>query len=89
MTRPSQGIEPPPDPVRFTHTIFSLLGETYPGPLRSAGDVLVPVEDDLRAERRMPRHLDRQMPHAGSMMWKEKWLTNAVFFSRVADDTRG
>ena len=30
-----------------------------------AGHVLVAVEDDLRAERRMPRHLDRHMPPLG------------------------
>src|SRR4051812_28205733 len=31
----------------------------------SAGDVLVPVQDDLCSERRMPRHLDRDVPPLG------------------------
>ena len=37
------------------------LAECYPRLLGLPGDVLVAVEDDLRAERRMPRHLDRHM----------------------------
>jgi hypothetical protein len=37
------------------------LGECYPRRGGLPGHVLVAVEDDLRAERRMPRHLDRHM----------------------------
>jgi hypothetical protein len=37
------------------------LAEYYPRRLRLTGHELVAVEDDLRAERRMPRHLDRHM----------------------------
>src|SRR6185312_6288147 len=37
------------------------LGECYPRRGRLPGHELVAVEDDLRAERRMPRHLDRHM----------------------------
>ena len=40
------------------------LGECYPRRLGLAGHVLVAIEDDLRAERRVPRHLDRDVsPH--------------------------
>jgi hypothetical protein len=39
----------------------ALLREAYAGRLRGAGDVLVAVEDHLRAERRVPAHLDRQV----------------------------
>jgi hypothetical protein len=46
------------------------LAECYPRRLRLTGHVFVAVEYDLRAERRMPRHLDRD-PHSGSMMWNE------------------
>ena len=44
------------------------LGECYPRRCGLPGHELVAVEDDLRAERRMPRHLDRHMPPLGSMM---------------------
>src|SRR6185437_5912264 len=37
------------------------LAECYPRRAGLAGHVLMAVEDDLRAERRMPRHLDRHM----------------------------
>ena len=39
-----------------------LLRETDPGRVRLARDVLMAVEDHLRAERRVPGHLDRQVP---------------------------
>src|SRR4029078_4537658 len=40
------------------------LGECYPRRAGLPGHELVAVADDLRAERRMPRHLDRHMtPH--------------------------
>src|ERR1700757_2232351 len=38
------------------------LAECYPRSLGLMGHVLVAVKDDLRPERRMPRHLDRDMP---------------------------
>ena len=41
------------------------LAECYPRRCGLPGHVLVAVEDDLRAERRMPRHLDRDMPPLG------------------------
>ncbi len=40
----------------------ALLDESDPARLCLCGDVLVAVEDDLRPERRMSGHLDRQMP---------------------------
>jgi hypothetical protein len=43
----------------------ALLGESEPLGLGRGGDVLVAVEDDLRSERRMPGHLDRQMSPVG------------------------
>jgi len=39
----------------------ALLAEAYPGGVRGDRDVLVPVEDDLGAERRVPGHLDGQV----------------------------
>src|SRR4029077_17098269 len=38
------------------------LAECYPRRLGLRSHELVAVEDDLRAERRMPRHLDRHVP---------------------------
>jgi hypothetical protein len=49
----------------------SLLREADAGRLCLAGDVLMPVEDHLGAERRMAAHLDREVPQVGSMMWNE------------------
>ena len=39
----------------------AFLSEPDPGRAAPGGNVLVPVEDDLRAERRVPGHLDRHM----------------------------
>jgi hypothetical protein len=39
----------------------AVLAERYPRPTCLAGHVFVPVEEDLRAERRMPGHLDRHV----------------------------
>src|SRR3954452_9777399 len=39
----------------------ALLGKAQAGRLPGAGEVFVTVEDHLRAERRMPTHLDRHM----------------------------
>jgi hypothetical protein len=59
-----QGICDPSQADRVGHRgeAVALFGKPYAGRLRLAGDVLVPVKHDLGAERRMPRHLDRQMP---------------------------
>ena len=51
--------------IRDTSKTVPLLDEPDPVALRSDRDILVAVEDDLRAERRMPGHLDRQVPPPG------------------------
>ena len=48
--------------IRGTSKTVALLGEADPLGLRGHRDVLVAVEDHLSAERRMPGHLDRQVP---------------------------
>ena len=56
--------------IRDPSKTVALLDEPDPFRTRLAGGVLVPVEDDLGAKRRVPGHLDRQVPQARSMMWK-------------------
>jgi len=45
----------------FVSTV-ALLGEADPSACAATCDVLVAVEDHLRAEGRVPGHLDRQVP---------------------------
>src|SRR5204863_8918372 len=61
---PRQGVCDPGQALRIRDAskAVALLGETDPGRLRLAGDILVPVEDDLRGERRVPGHLDGPVP---------------------------
>ena len=56
--------------IRYLSKTVALLGEADPRRPGLCRDVLVAVEDDLRGERRVPGHLDRHVPQAGSMMWK-------------------
>jgi len=49
-------------PVR--ETVALLLGRD-PSPGRLRGDILMPIEDDLRPEGRMPGHLDREVAPGG------------------------
>jgi hypothetical protein len=48
--------------VRGSGKAVALLGEADPGRLRGHCHILVAVQDDLRGERRMPGHLDHQVP---------------------------
>ena len=51
--------------IRGPGKAVALLGEAGPGRLRGHCHILVAVQDDLGAERRMPGHLDRQVPPPG------------------------
>ena len=66
---PSLSIMLVAQPILFLLLFVYVFGGTMGAGL--PGHELVAVEDDLRAERRMPRHLDRHVPHSGSMMWNE------------------
>jgi hypothetical protein len=65
----------------------AFLGETDSGHLCLGGDVLVAVEDDLRAERGMPGHLDREMPPFWIHDVKRVVVDEGPFPGQVADDT--
>ena len=51
--------------IRGTSKAVALLGEGDPGRLGRDRHVLMAVQDDLRGERRMAGHLDRQVPPPG------------------------
>ena len=51
--------------IRGSGKTVALLGEADALALRADRHILVPVQQDLRAERRMPGHLDRQVPPLG------------------------
>ncbi len=51
--------------IRGSSKTVALLGEADALALRADRHILVPVQQDLRAERRMPGHLDRQVPPLG------------------------
>ena len=53
------------DRVREAGKAVALLGVADPDALGLARDVLMAVEDDLRGERRMPGHLDRDVTPVG------------------------
>ena len=56
--------------IRSASKAVALLSEGDPGRLGRDRHVLMAVQDDLRGERHIARHLDRQCPHRESMMWK-------------------
>jgi hypothetical protein len=56
-----------------------------PDALSLAGDVLVAVEDDLRGERRMPRHLDRDVPPVGVHQVEGVLVDERLLLRQVAD----
>ncbi len=62
--RVGQGVCDPREGRRVGHggEAVALFAEADPRGLRGAGDMLVPVEHDLRAEGWVPRHLDGEMP---------------------------
>lgn len=49
----------------------------------------MPVEDDLRSERGMPRHLDRHMSPLGVHDVKRVMVDEAGLLGDIADDLRG
>ena len=48
--------------IRGSSKAVALLGKADPGHLGGDGHILVPVQQHLGAERRVPGHLDRQVP---------------------------